>query len=184
MYATAEVVSAVQKTRKIGLVCKAVTGLAAAAALAGVVTFAGVELPGLQPRSTDVVLLPPQKVHFRSQAEAPLKPDAPGASADWVDSAMTITVMPVAFVHRTEPGRKARIVSETLDVSYGGKPRNIARCMWSRSRTRRVGTAGIASKAMPGPRRLSLADRSAGRPCSWRRHPAGRSNGARSSTTY
>ena len=115
--AAAEVVAAVEKTRKIGIVCKSVTGLAAAAAIAG--AFIGLG-PGLPSRTADVVLLAPQKIHFRSQAEAPLKPDAAANSTDWVDSAMTITVMPVAFNHRTEPGRKARILSETLDFSYDG----------------------------------------------------------------
>lgn len=74
--------------------------------------------------AADIALLPPQKIHFRSRLEAPLKPDTSGADEGWVDSVMTITVMPVAFVHRTEPGRKVRILQETLDLSYNGTMHN------------------------------------------------------------
>jgi TIR domain len=115
--ATAEVVAAVEKTRRVGMVCRVVTGLALAGGIAGATLALG---PGLPGRTADVVLLPPQKIHFRSQAEAPLKPDAPGANAEWVDTPMTITVMPVAFTHRTEPGRRVRILAETLEFSYAG----------------------------------------------------------------
>ncbi len=115
---TAEVLAAVEKTRTIGTFCRSVTALTACAVAGGAWIAAGGGLPS---SSTDVVLLPPQKIHFRSVAEAPLKPDAPSAATDWVDSPMTITVMPVTFNHRTEPGRKVRILGETLDFFYGGQ---------------------------------------------------------------
>lgn len=118
---TAEVVAAVEKTRIIGTFCKTVTGLAAVAMMAGLYVASGGNLPGLRGRAMDIALLAPQKIHFRSLTEAPLKPDAPAASNAWQDSPMTLTVMPVSFSHRTEPGQRARIISETADLSYAGQ---------------------------------------------------------------
>lgn len=115
--ATAEVVAAVEKSRKIGTFCKSVTALAAAALIGGAYIAAG---PGLPALKADIALLAPQKIHFRSLIDAPLKADATAANPDWANTPMTITVMPVSFNHRTEPGLKARILEETVELSYAG----------------------------------------------------------------
>ena len=116
--APAEVVNAIDKTRTIGTRCKSVTLAAVAAALLAV-AYAGL---GLDKRSppTDVVLLQPNKIHFRSLADAPLRPEEKGGGTDWAASPLTVTVMPVAYSHRTEPGRRARILDEFVDLVIAG----------------------------------------------------------------
>jgi hypothetical protein len=109
----AEVAAAIHKTRKIGRFCKTVTVLAAAAATAAGVAIAMVRPP------TDVAMLPIQKIQFRSLAEPPRR-DATPETKPWVDSPVTVTVMPLAYAHRTEPGRRARILSEALSLNFGG----------------------------------------------------------------
>ena len=115
----AELVAAIHKTRRVGTLCKAVTALGMFAAMgSAAAAYLGMPFGG---RPTEVVLMAPQKIHFRSQVEAPTRPNAPQASTDWVGSPMTVTVMPVAFTHRTEPGRRARVQKETVDLEIDGK---------------------------------------------------------------
>ena len=116
--APAEVVNAIDKTRSIGTLCRSVTLAAVAAALLAV-AYVGLGLDKRGPL-TDVVLVQPNKIHFRSLAEAPLRPEQKGGSTDWAASPLTVTVMPVAYTHRTEPGRRARILEETVDLVIAG----------------------------------------------------------------
>ena len=121
--APAEVVAAINKTREAGLFCKSVA-LAAGLAVVSTAAFAVLDVRGRMGGGSggaDVALLPPEHIHFRSLDDAPLSLDAPGASMKWVDTAVTVTVMPVAFIHRTEPGRRARILSEDVTLTLDGK---------------------------------------------------------------
>ncbi len=110
---TAEVATAVHKTRKVGLLCKSVTALAFAAVMGAGIGFAMEQPP------VEVAMLPMQKIQFRSTMQPPRR-DATADTPKWVDSPLTITVMPLAYQHRTEPGRRARILSETITLDYGG----------------------------------------------------------------
>lgn len=114
--AVAEIVDAVQKTRRTGRLCKSVTAAAAASLVAGLAYVGGGFTVGLQP--TDIVLMPPQGIHFRPVVDAPLKPDGSEPIKDWAASPLTVTVMPVAYTHRTEPGRRARVVRENVDLTF------------------------------------------------------------------
>ncbi len=121
--APAEVVAAINKTREVGLLCKSVT-LAAGLAVASTAAFAVLDINGRRSGGSsgaDVVLLPPQHIHFRSLEDAPIRLEAPGASLKWVDTAVTVTVMPVVFSHRTEPGQRARISMESVTLTLDGK---------------------------------------------------------------
>ena len=109
----AEVAAAIHKTRKVGVFCKTVTIFSVAA-----VTAAGVAIGMIRP-PTDVAVLPIQKIQFRSTVEPPRR-DATPDTRPWIDSPVTITVMPLAYQHRTDPGRRARILSETLSANFGG----------------------------------------------------------------
>lgn len=117
--ATAEVVHAIQRTRKVGPFCKAVTAAASLALVAGGAFLATGSL-GTAPR-TDIAMLPVDVVHFRSVADAPFPADAPGASTAWADTPVTITFAPIAYAHRTEPGRRARILAEKAELHFQGK---------------------------------------------------------------
>ncbi len=110
---TAEVATAVHKTRKVGLVCKTVTALAIAAVMGTGIAFAVIQPP------VEVAMLPVQKIQFRSTIQPPRR-DATADTPPWTDSPVTVTVMPLAYQHRTEPGRRARILSETITLDYGG----------------------------------------------------------------
>lgn len=109
----AEVAAAIHKTRKIGKFCKTVTVLAAAA-----IVGAGVAIGMMRP-PTEVAMLPIQKLQFRSMVDPP-RGDATPDTKPWVDSPVTVTVMPLAYAHRTEPGRRARILSEAVSLNFGG----------------------------------------------------------------
>ena len=116
--AVAEIVGAVQKTRRIGTLCKSVTfGASTLAAVAALYAGAGL---GIRGHPTDVVLIPPQSIHFRPAVDAPLRATEQTA-ADWASSNLSVTIMPVSYTHRTEPGRRARILKETVELSIGGK---------------------------------------------------------------
>jgi hypothetical protein len=121
--APAEVVAAINKTREVGTLCKSVT-LAGVLAVASTAAFAVLDMSGRLGGGSggaDVALLPPEHIHFRSLEDAPIKLEAPGASMKWIDTAVTVTVMPVAFVHRSEPGRRVRILSEAVTLTINGK---------------------------------------------------------------
>lgn len=70
---------------------------------------------------TDVILLPLEMAHFRSAAEAPYPADDPKAGTAWADTPVTVSLAPVAFAHRTEPGRRARILDEKVSVHFGAQ---------------------------------------------------------------
>jgi hypothetical protein len=109
----AEVAAAIHKTRKIGVFCRTITALAATAVIA-----AGIGISLWQP-PTDIAVLPIQKVQFRSTLEPPRR-DATVNTPAWIDSKVTVTAMPLAYQHRTDPGRRARILNETLSLDFGG----------------------------------------------------------------
>ncbi len=111
--AAAEVAAAIHKTRTTGAFCKTMTALAATALIAS-----GIGISLWQP-PTDIAALPLQKVQFRSTLEPPRR-DATVNTPAWTDSKVTVTVMPLAYQHRTEPGRRARILTETLSLDFGG----------------------------------------------------------------
>ncbi len=77
-------------------------------------------IPSDIPQRTDIAMLPIDDIVFRSAADAPYPANAPGASPAWVDSPVTITLSPVAYAHRTEPGRRAQLLSERLTLQFGG----------------------------------------------------------------
>ena len=117
--ATAEVVAAVNKTRSTGRLCKSVTALGGLAAAAGV-AWLSLGQPGLGP-TTNVALLPIDAVHFRAAGDAPYPPDAPGASTAWTNTPVSVTIAPVSYVHRTEPGKRARLLGERVELQFGDK---------------------------------------------------------------
>ena len=110
---SAEVAAAVHKTKKAGVFCKTVTALS----ITGMVA-AGVAIGMTQP-PTDVVMLPVQKVQFRSTKEPPRR-DATAETLPWIDGPVAITLSPLAYQHRTEPGRRARILDESITLNFGG----------------------------------------------------------------
>lgn len=114
----AEVVAAINKTRHIGRLCKTVTALVCAGLIAGGGWLAAGK-PGLG-KATDVALLPIEVVHFRPAGDPPFPPDAPGASLAWIDTPVSITIAPVSYAHRTEPGRRARILKERVELLLAG----------------------------------------------------------------
>jgi hypothetical protein len=117
--ATAEVVAAVDKTRKTGWFCKTVSGLTGLATAAGLAWFA-LGAPTIR-SATNVALLPIQDIHFRSAGDPPFPTNAPGASTVWTNTPVSVTIAPVAYVHRTEPGKRARILSERVELQFGDK---------------------------------------------------------------
>lgn len=117
--ATAEVVAAVNKTRATGRVCKSVTALGGLAAAAGA-AWLTLGQPGFGP-TTNVALLPIDAIHFRSAGDPPFPPDAPGAGTGWTNTPVSVTIAPVSYVHRTEPGKRARLLGERVELQFGDK---------------------------------------------------------------
>lgn len=69
----------------------------------------------------DIALQPIEKVHFRPLQEPPSDTSDVDAPTDWSLSPVTVTLMPIAYNHRTEPGHNARILNESLHLSLGGR---------------------------------------------------------------
>ncbi len=111
--AAAEVVAAIEKTRRTGPLCRAVTALVGTSAIGAALLVSTFQPP------VDVAVLPIQKIQFRASVEPPRR-DATADTKPWVDSPVTVTAMPIAYQHRTEPGRRARILNEMISLDFGG----------------------------------------------------------------
>ena len=116
----AETANQVAKSATVNRVCKTCAGVASAAVFAAAVFFAATALgPSLKP--VDVALLPIESVQFRPRAEPPDDPSKPGAPNWWTNSPTTLTVITVAYAHRTDGGKRARVLHERIEMTLGGK---------------------------------------------------------------
>jgi hypothetical protein len=73
---------------------------------------------------TDIALQPIERVHFRPLHAPPVNTAAANASTDWAGSPLTITLMPISYNHRTDPGRRARVLNEQVGVELGSRRLN------------------------------------------------------------
>jgi hypothetical protein len=114
----AEVAAAVQHSAPIRPRCWAIaaSGFLLLAGAMGLAWSFGGSGP-----AADVVLQAIEKVHFRPLHEPPRNTAAPDAPTEWAASPVTVTLMPIAYNHRTEPGRRARVLNEQLELRLGSR---------------------------------------------------------------
>lgn len=72
----------------------------------------------------DIELQPIERVHFRPLRAPPANTAAPNAPTDWAASPVTVTMMPISYNHRTDPGRRARVLNEQVEITLGERRRN------------------------------------------------------------
>ncbi len=116
----AETVAEIDKGASINGVCQTCVALAALLAI-GVVGFA--VYPVLWPPNVD--LLPVEYVHFRPRDTPPEDFASAGAPDRWTRSPVTITLRNVAYAHRTDFAKRARVVKETIEFRFGEKAYNV-----------------------------------------------------------
>jgi hypothetical protein len=116
--AATEVAAAVHGLAKIKPRCWAILA-AGVVAIAGMAGWAWSGLTGSP--SADIVLQRIEKVYFSPLREPPPDTAAADAPTDWASSPVTVTLMQIAYNHRTEPSRRARVLSEQIDLNLGDR---------------------------------------------------------------
>ncbi len=123
----AETASEIAKGASVNRFCKTCAGFAAAFVFCGA-AFLMAQVLGPSLRPIDVALLPFEHVHFRPRAQPPPNPGAAGAPTAWTKSPATVTLMNVSYAHRTDAARRARVLSEEIEVHLGS---DVLRADWT-----------------------------------------------------